>query len=137
MPAYNLGELEKEIMNILWDQQESTGNSYKGLTVQQVVKQIQNSRTLAYTTIATVLNRLHEKKIVLKKAEKNFHFYLPAISRHDYSSTIVHRFMEDFMHSFGDAAIPSFAGGLTKLKPEDREKLISLLESQKVEKNNE
>ncbi len=117
-------------MDILWKQHEITGNSCKGLTVQQVVTEMQRRKPLAYTTIATVLNRLHEKKIVLKKAEKNFHFYLPAISRQDYSSTVVQRFIQDFMHSFGDAAIPSFAGGLTKLKPDDRKKLIKLLETQ-------
>lgn len=134
MPAYNLGELEKDIMDILWNQQEISGKSCKGLTVQQVVTIIQGKKSLAYTTIATVLNRLHEKKIVQKKAEKNFHCYLPAISRQDYSSSIVHRFMQDFIHSFGDAAIPSFAGGLNKLKPEDKKKLIQLLESRHNEK---
>ncbi len=134
MPAYNLGELEKEIMDILWNQQEITGNSCKGLTVQQVVTIIQSKKPLAYTTIATVLNRLHEKKIVQKKAEKNFHCYLPAISRQNYSSSIVQRFMQDFIHSFGDAAIPSFAGGLNQLKPEDRKKLVELIETLKDDK---
>jgi predicted transcriptional regulator len=121
MTSYHLGDLEKEIMDILW--------SCVRCSVQEVVKKLQLKRPIAYTTVATVLNRLFEKKIVLKTAEKNFHYYSPRISKNEYSSSVVTKFMDDFMHSFGDAAIPSFAGGLNNLNQQDKQKLIKLLES--------
>ena len=119
MPSYHLGDLEKEIMEILW----SCGKC----SVQEVVKNLQSKRSIAYTTVATVLNRLHDKNIVTKTAEKNFHFFSPSISKDEYSTSVVSKFMQDFMHSFGDAAIPSFAGGLNNLNEEDKKKLMQLL----------
>lgn len=108
-------------MDILW--------AHQRCTVQQVVQQLRVKRTIAYTTVATVLNRLHEKKIVTKQAEKNYHYFAPAFSRNEYSASVMQRFLNDFIALFGDAAIPSFAGGINTLKEKDRRKLIELLEA--------
>ena len=52
----SLGSLERSVMDVMWDDPSSGG-----LTVREVLDRLETSRTLAYTTVMTVLSRLAEK----------------------------------------------------------------------------
>ncbi|GAV23274.1 BlaI/MecI/CopY family transcriptional regulator [Carboxydothermus pertinax] len=55
-----LGELEARVMEIMWDLGEAT--------VKDVHKVINQEKRLAYTTILTIMGRLHEKGLLTKKS---------------------------------------------------------------------
>lgn len=131
MASYTLGELESEIMDLLW---QHNGNTK--CTVQFTLQELRKRRStnIAYTTVATVLNRLYEKKLVSRTSEKNFHYFSPKVTKNEFSQSVVQRFMNDFMSSFGDVAIPSFAGGLNNLNEKDKRMLIELLETNNSQK---
>lgn len=65
------GELEQRIMDALWDGGEST--------VRQMVGRLGNK--LAYTTVMTVLDRLHKKKEVVRSKKGLAWIYRAAAPR--------------------------------------------------------
>jgi BlaI family penicillinase repressor len=69
----NLTPAELELMNILWE--------HGPLTVQMVTGRLATTRTLAYTTVQTVLNTLHRKGKVKRVLISRAFYYEPAVSR--------------------------------------------------------
>jgi BlaI family penicillinase repressor len=69
----NLTPAELELMHILWENGPST--------VQMVTDRLPATRTLAYTTVQTVLNTLHRKGKVKRVLNSRAFFYEPAVSR--------------------------------------------------------
>jgi len=117
MKAASLGELEKQIMDIVWEN--------RFCSVRDVNEKL--GKKLAYTTIATILNRLYEKGLVTRHEGKNGYIYSPKISKEKYSQNIAKSFIKTFINSFGDAAIASFAEGIDKLPQEKRKYFLKLL----------
>jgi len=69
----NLTPAELELMNILWE--------YGPSTVSMVTDRLASTRTLAYTTVQTVLNTLHRKGKVKRVLKSRAFFYEPSVSR--------------------------------------------------------
>ena len=116
----SLGELEQQIMDILWE--------YKNSSARDVLINLQKDRTLAYTTVATILQRLYDKGLVKKTEDKSGHIYSPKLSKESYSKNIAQSFLKKFINSFGDTAIASFAESIDKLPAKKREYFLKLLE---------
>ncbi len=121
MKPKQLSNLEQEVMDIAWQ--------FKGCSVREVVEKIQPTRKLAYTTIATILQRLYEKGMLARKEEKNGYVYSPKISKEKYSQNIARSFIKNFINSFGDVAIASFADGIDKLPEAKRKYFLKLLKN--------
>ena len=119
MKTANLGELEKRIMDIVWER--------KSCSARDILIKLSNNKKLAYTTIATVLQRLYEKGLVNRKEERSGYMYSPKVSKEKYSKTIARSFIKNFINSFGDSAIASFAEGIDKLPQEKRKYFLKLL----------
>lgn len=120
MKTTSLGELESQVMNIVWSKQNCSVND--------VLNELKKDRNIAYTTVATILHRLHQKGLLIKKQNKMFHMYGPALSKSEYSYNLVHSFMRGVMKTFGDAAITSFAENLQQLPKREKNKLLEMLE---------
>src|SRR5712671_6161649 len=71
--SVNLTPAELELMNILWEDGPST--------VQMVTARLAATRTLAYTTVQTVLNTLHRKGKVKRVLHSRAFFYEAAVTR--------------------------------------------------------
>ena len=115
-----LSELEQEVMNVVWE-----NNS---CSVRDVLKEISQKKELAYTTVATILLRLHEKGMVTRNDKDFAILYLPKISKEDYSKSIAGSFFNKFFQSFGDTAIASFAESIEELPKEKKKYFLDLLE---------
>lgn len=85
-----LGELEGPVLEALWSGGE--------LSTPVVYELIGKPRGLAYTTILTVLQRLHKKGLAGRREEGRAHIYFAAVSR------------EEFSHRRGQALAASLAG---------------------------
>ena len=72
-----LGDLEGPVLEALWDNGE--------LSTPVVYEQIGKPRNLAYTTILTVLQRLHKKGLAGRREEGRSHIYFAAVSREEFS----------------------------------------------------
>lgn len=81
-----LGELERSVMNALWD---SPGS----LTVREV-QDVLGDRDLAYTTVMTVLDRLAKKDMVRRERDGRAYRYGPAVSRDAATSELLHAVLD-------------------------------------------
>ncbi|NRQ50224.1 BlaI/MecI/CopY family transcriptional regulator [Aeromicrobium stalagmiti] len=77
-----LGELERSVMNVLWDASEP-------LTVREVLDSL-DDRALAYTTVMTVLDRLGAKEMVVRERDGRAFRYAPALARDAATSELLH-----------------------------------------------
>lgn len=119
MKSKQLSNLEQEIMDIVWQN--------KKCSVRDVLNYVQ--KKYAYTTVATILQRLHEKRLVNKKVDKAGHIYSPKVSKESYSKNIAQTFLKRFISSFGDTAIASFAQSIDKLPEKKRKYFLEILEN--------
>lgn len=126
MKTASLGELEQQIMEIVWEQ--------KRCSARNVLIALEKDRKLAYTTVATILQRLYAKGLVKRTEDKLGHIYSPKLSKETYGKNIAHTFLKTFINSFGDTAIASFADSIDKLPPKKREYFLKLLEEHDKDK---
>ncbi len=126
MRSTYLGELEQQIMDIIWEQ--------KHCTTRDILTKINLEKKLAYTTVATVLQRLYDKGLLKRKEDKSGYVYSPKISKESYSKNIARSFLNKFMDSFGDTAIASFADSIDKLPTKKRDYFLKLLDEHEKNK---
>ncbi len=119
MKVSPLGDLEQKVMDIVW--------SEKQCSAREVVTKLQTDKKLAYTTVATILQRLCEKGLLFKTDDRVIIQYLPKLSKEEYSKKFAKSFLEKFIHSFGDIAIASFAESIEDLPDRKREYFLQLL----------
>src|SRR6266540_3857190 len=88
VPVARLGALERAVMETLWDLTgPMTGKS--DATARQVSYTLGASRSLAYTTVLTVLDRLERKGLVRRLREGRAHRYAPVASREAYAAELM------------------------------------------------
>lgn len=119
MKIGNLGELEMQVMEILWRSKQAS--------IADVLKAVTKKKKIAYTTVATVLERLYEKGIVAKKSDKDRNLYSPRLSKSAYTSIVIKNFLAKIFRNFGDVAIASFAENLDSLPKSKKEYLLQLM----------
>jgi predicted transcriptional regulator len=96
VPVARLGELERAVMEALWDLtepaasvQERQGPSPPATATARQVAERLAGRSLAYTTVLTVLARLERKGMVRHLREGRTHTYTPVASREDYAAELM------------------------------------------------
>jgi predicted transcriptional regulator len=82
-----LGELERSVMNVLWD-------AAAPVTVREVLDSL-GERDLAYTTIMTVLDRLGAKEMVRRERDGRAFRYAPALTRDAATSELLHAALDE------------------------------------------
>ena len=118
------GELELQVMDILWQKKKSP--------ISEIFKEINNNRNIAYTTVATVLQRLYDKGLVDRNEESNHYIYIPKLSKKDYSAKLVKSFINKLVNNFGDIALVHFVEEAKKI---DKRKLKKIINEIKHESN--
>src|SRR5687767_4493541 len=80
-PERLLTEVELELMNAVW--------MSEGCTVRDVVERLPEGRSLAYTSVATMMKILEEKGVLRSEKKEKTHTYFPLISREEYESKML------------------------------------------------
>lgn len=87
-----LGKLETAVMEVLW-------SASSALTVREVLDLLPPQRSLAYTTVMTVLSNLHRKGMVDREPDGRAYRYHPAMSRHETAAAT----LREVLDASGDA----------------------------------
>jgi len=100
--AAKLGQLEQQVMDIVWRSGDQE------VTAREVADALPG---YAYTTIATILNRLSRKGALRRRAEHNTNMFAAIASRADRAAAS----MRETFRTSGDpqGTLQSFAGSLT------------------------
>lgn len=120
MKSASLGELEQQIMDIVWENKNSSARN--------VLTKLEKNKKLAYTTVATILQRLYDKGLLIRKEGTAGHIYSPKVTKEKYTKNVAHSFLKNFIDSFGDTAIASFADSIDKLPDKKRKYFLKILD---------
>jgi predicted transcriptional regulator len=115
-----LHELETEVMEEVWNGGERT--------VREVLEAL-NARSTpqrAYTTILTVMQRLHVKELLERERNGRRDVYLPALSREEYAQARAEAEVGALVAEYGDVALAHFARHMSQLDPKRREQIRRL-----------
>jgi len=117
-PGEPFGRLEAEVMEVLWRRGD--------LAVREV--QTQLTRTVAYTTVMTTLDRLFKKGFVNRRREGRAFLYTPAYARHELQSTVTTNLLTDLLAGSSTAAATPVLSNLVDAVADQDDKLLDELE---------
>src|SRR5947209_14881026 len=115
-----LHELEAEIMEEVWRQDETTVK----LVMEALNRKAKPSR--AYTTYMTVMRRLNDKGLLDRTRTGRQDTYVPRLSREQYQELRAQAQVQGLVDEFGDVALAHFARSLEGLDPARRRRLRRL-----------
>lgn len=108
-------------MEEVWQQETAT--------VREVLDALNRhaSKPRAYTTVMTILDRLHRKGFLDRRQERNnTYFYTPRLTRDQYADVRAQTEVDALVHEWGDVALVHFARQMGTLDPKRREQLRRL-----------
>ncbi len=100
--ADQLGELEGEVMRVVWDIHEGT--------VEDVSARLDTGKKLAYTTVMTVLGRLVEKGFLAREKQGRAYVYRPKVSRQSIADSALRSVVDRFFDGVSTRAAAHLLG---------------------------
>ncbi|CAN5553115.1 BlaI/MecI/CopY family transcriptional regulator [soil metagenome] len=115
-----LGPLEAACLRALWGRSPST--------VGEVRTHLNSRRdsALAYTTVMTVLSRLHDKGFAIRDRQGRGYAYSPASSERELVDSLSRDEVSDLVERYGDIALARFAETLHQSDPQLLQRTIEL-----------
>lgn len=117
-----LGTLEYPIMQALWRRSPVP----VGDVLQQLNTDRANEDRLAYTTVMTVLSRLHEKGIVDREMQGRSYRYRPRFTEDELVLELSRDEVARLVDQYGQIALAQFAAALQDADPELLARVASL-----------
>ena len=122
--APRLGDLERSVMEQLWAAPDDTA-----LTVREVHEALAADRSLAYTTVMTVLDRLSKKGLVTRERDGRAWRYTPAGTRESLTAETMRASLDDVTDR--RAALLHFLDGATPEELDDLRAALSEVEQRR------
>ena len=99
-----LSPLESRVLNALWER--------KSGKVRELHSIVKKDQKVALTSVAVILDRLYGKKLVKRKAlpgKGGYHYiYSPTLSKLDFEYSMMDKFVEKMVETFGKSAVAYF-----------------------------
>lgn len=118
-----LGELETEIMNAIWELQEAT--------VQDVVDLLGPRRKLAYTTVMTVMSRLADKGYLNRRKDGRSFLYTPGPSRDAVAGRMLDQVVDRLYQGAAGKAIAHLLEADEEVEEEELARLEALIRAKR------
>jgi predicted transcriptional regulator len=115
-----LHELEALVMEEVWRGEPATVRDVMVALNQDAAK------PRAYTTVMTIMDRLHTKGLLERRSERNTYIYTPRLSRDEYADARAQTEVDALVREWGDVALVHFAKQMGTLDPKRREQLRRL-----------
>lgn len=113
--AEKLSPLESNVINILWGSAQSTAGMQErnGCKVRDIHRSLKSRRQkVALTSVAVILDRLHDKGLVTRTAETGrggiHYIYSAAKTREEFEKGAVATAVEGLVERFGPVAVNYF-----------------------------
>lgn len=119
MPKTQLTDLQLDVVRVLWSEGEAT--------VAEVRDRLPESRSLATTTVATVLSRLEKQNVVTRRLDGRQYVYRPTVTENQVRRSMVADLVGSLFE--GDpAALVSHLVSDAELEDGDLERVRALLQ---------
>lgn len=116
-----LGELETEIMDIVWLHK-------KAISVKEVAETIRKKRKIAYTTAMTIMARLVNKGVLVRRLQGVSYLYKPKVSKDQFLAKTVHGIFSSVVSTLGEEVLTHFIKEIENIDPEKRRQLLKSLD---------
>lgn|SRR5688572_2366262 len=122
--AESLGALEKAVL-------EALSRSSEPLSVRDVHARLKSPAELAYTTVLTVLDRLHDKGLVRREKRSRAFYYEPLLTADEWRGQSAARLLAGRDAPPSRAVLVAFLDGAERAAPEVLLELSALLEERR------
>ena len=114
-----LGDLELAIMRVAWTRES--------VTVRDVLEVLSKKRSLAYTTVMTVMSRLAKKGLLTVEQSAKTYRYRSAQTSEEFEAQAAGQIVRSLIDDFGDQlAINQFVRQLSEVNPAQLAQLAEL-----------
>lgn len=117
------GDLERAVLDVLWSLDEG-----RSASVREVHNAIAREREVAYTTVMTVLDRMHDKKLVTRESEGRAFRYRARASRGDLTAEFMRATLTDIGSSDKTGALVAFVSEASEAEREALRAALAELE---------
>ncbi len=107
-----LGPLENAVMDRVWKNGPAT--------VRDIVDELERTRGLAYTTVMTVMVRLHGKGLLERERNGKNYLYRAVYTREQHREHVSRDLARGLVSQFGDAALAAFSAELDEVDAQHR-----------------
>jgi len=115
-----LGELETEIMEIIWHQKDV-------ISVKDVAEVLARKRKIAYTTVMTIMTRLVNKSVLVRHLNGSSYLYKPKLTKEQFIAKAVHGIFSTAVSTLGDGVLSHFIKEIQRISPKKRQELLRTL----------
>ncbi|MGA3109397.1 MAG: BlaI/MecI/CopY family transcriptional regulator [Candidatus Bathyarchaeia archaeon] len=125
---FALGDLEAAMLQELW-------KSPTALSVREFHEKIARNRSIAVTTVATILDRLYRKGVLSRKLVREggpHYLYSSRLTKDAFKHVVVNNVMGALLRGFNDVTVAYLAEKMAD-KPEDRRIISKYLNRLKSE----
>jgi predicted transcriptional regulator len=95
-----LGPLEANTMEAIWSSKKTP------VTVREIYEALKKTKTIAYTTVMSTMDRLFEKHLLDRKIEKGrgglYYVYWPALEKQNFQKNAVREVLSSLIDNFGE-----------------------------------
>lgn len=119
-----LGPLGAAVMRIVWEQGEATVASVTNALATA------GPRRPAYTTVMTVMGRLHERGLLERTKRGRQYVYRPSGDEPQLIESMSERAVDQLLERYGTTALRQFAHRLADVDPDLRAHLLELASDQ-------
>ncbi|NLG65425.1 MAG: BlaI/MecI/CopY family transcriptional regulator [Actinobacteria bacterium] len=117
-PFTGIGSLEADILAVIWD--------LEAARVRDVYEVLRQRRSIAYTTVMTVMNNLVKKGLLAQDRSSIAYKYTPAISGRDVALAVLDSVVSRLLAKQRNVAVSHLLGLSRDLTPEELDQLRSL-----------
>lgn len=118
------GELERALLAELWSRGEATGR--------ELHQAVGEPRGTVYTTVAKVLDRLVDKRLVRRKRSGRSYSYKPIAERDSTQRAMARAMIEQLVGNGPKPAVAALVGALEDVSPELVDQLAAELAARKA-----
>ena len=113
--ARYLGDLQAAVMEIFWRRESAT--------VREVADELNKKRSLAYTTVLTLVSRLWSRGLLEREPEGRGYRYWPAKSRDEFLADLSDELIDRLFADFGSIGVARVGERLNELSAKERQRL--------------
>jgi predicted transcriptional regulator len=113
--ARYLGDLQATVMEIFWRRESAT--------VREVADELNEKRSLAYTTVLTLVSRLWSRGLLKREPEGRGFRYWAAKSRDDFLAELSDELIDRLFTDFGAVGVARVGERLSELSAQEKQRL--------------
>ncbi len=118
-----LGELESQVLDIVW--------RMRSATVREVKEQLTRKRPVAYTTVMTTMDRLHEKGFLVRTKRGKGYVYAPRVSRQEVGKSVMKKWLRNMLRAFGEPSMSCLVEAIREVDSRRLDELARLIEEER------